>query len=254
MALGDTNQNKTVAEPSYYSRLRISNYDTKLTLGFTYWKGTLKISIAEMGSANEGRNNELAYIHLSPMKARLFADCVQKIIKDPETFDIFGVDSGSGETRGFIAIGRDMGKPYLFIARVNNDGSYESSQKFIFNEDYHYALKVNDINKLSYQKIFYNNSELEEFRDLLVDYAKAASGAIAASVWDIGRYENNKVHNLIKKIGEKNGIDTGSQSSNRSGYSNNSFFSNQNDSNNKSSNSTKKNEYQTIDDLEDELE
>ena len=255
MALGNGgNQNKTnsLYEPSYYSRLRFTNYDDKLALGFTFWKGALKISISESGSANEGRNNELAYIHLSPIKARIFAESVQKIIEDPETFDIYGIDTGSGDTSGFIAIGRDMGKPYLFIARVNNKGGYESSQRFNFNFDKNHILKVNDLNKLSYQKEYDNSVELEMFRDALMDYSRSASGAIAASVHDIGRYEAAKINNIIRKVGESMGV---SGKSNSSG-SGNSFFNNDDSGMNRptgNNNNVKTNKYRSPEEFEDEF-
>ena len=255
MALGNNgNQNRstTLYEPSYYSRLRFTNYDDKLALGFTFWKGALKISISESGSANEGRNNELAYIHLSPMKARIFAGAVQKMIDDPESFEIYGIDTGSGDTSGFIAIGRDMGKPYIFIARVNNKGGYESSQRFNFNFDKNHILKVNDLNKLSYQKEYNNSVELEMFRDALMDYSRSASGAIAASVHDIGRYEAAKINNIIRKVGESMGV---SGKSNSSG-SGNSFFNNDDSGMNRpteNNNNVKTNKYRSPEEFEDEF-
>ena len=138
MALGSTynnsnnrsysnnNQNNTLYNPTYYSRLSIKNPVDNLRLSFTFWNGTLRLSISEAGTAQDGRNNELAYIHLSPTKARIFSACVKRIIENPEAVDIFGVDTGTGETRGLIAIGRDMGKPYLVIAKVDANGKYES--------------------------------------------------------------------------------------------------------------------------------
>lgn len=257
MALGNGgNQNKTntLYEPSYYSRLRFTNYDDKLALGFTFWKGALKISISESGSANEGRNNELAYIHLSPIKARIFAESVQKIIEDPETFDIYGIDTGSGDTSGFIAIGRDMGKPYLFIARVNSKGGYDSSQRFNFNFDRNYTLKVNDLNKLSYQKEYNNDVELQMFRDALMDYSKSASGAVAASVHDVGRYEAAKINNIIRKVGESMGV---AKSYGGGNSGNGGFFNDDNSAMNKptgnNSNNFKTNKYKSSDEFEDEF-
>lgn len=257
MALGDNNyqngNNKQSYDPSYYSRLRIKNPNDKLSLGFTYWRGTLRISVSETGDPNEGRNNELAYIHLSPIKARLFANCVERIIKDPEGFDVFGVDTGSGETRGLIAIGRDMGKPYLYIAKVDKNGKYESEQRFNFNFDYNYSLNIADLDKLSYSKEYNNDVELQMFRDLLIDYAKSSSGALGASIYDIGRYETNKINAIIRKMGESMGIETKNKSYSGGGksyFDDDSESSSNRSSNNKSNNYSK---YQSIDDLEDEL-
>lgn len=263
MALGSTYQgnggqnNNTMWEPSYYSRLRIKNYEENLALSFTFWKGTLKVSISESGSAQEGRNNELAYIHLSPTKARILAEGVTRVANDPDTKDVFGVDTGSGETRGFIAVGREMGKPFLFIAKVNNKGVYESSQRFNFNMDYNYLLKVHDIANLKFQKEFMNCVELQQFAELLNDYARCASGAMGAAMYDIGRYEAAKLSNMVRKVAEKTGAIEPGKYGNGGGRSNNSFFNNADaEYSNPEPNGgsgAHRSRYQSIDDLENEL-
>lgn len=260
MALGSSYQSNnsqngnSMYEPSYYSRIRIKNPEQNLALSFSFWKGTLKVSIIESGSAQEGRNNELAYIHLSPTKARILAEAVDRIVENPESKDIYGVDTGTGETRGFIAVGRDMGKPFLFIAKVNASGAYESSQRFNFNVDYNYLLKVHDITNLKCQKEYQNLVELQQFGDILTDYARCASGALGASFYDIGRYENAKLSNMVRKIAEKTGaIDAKYGGGQRS---NNSFFNNVDGEYEKPSgdnNKSNKSQYQSIDDLESEI-
>lgn len=251
MALGSSysNQNNnqnSMWEPSYYSRLRIKNPTDNLALNFVFWKGTLKVSIAN-SNIQDGRNPDLAYIYLSPTKASLLASCVNRIMNNKETDDIFGVDTGVGETRGFIAIGRRQGIPFLFIAKVTPDGKYESSQTFNFNNDYNYLLKVHNLDSLKFQKEYMNNVELLQFYDLLCDYARFASGALGASVHDIGRYETAKITNIVRKIGEK----TGAVDFNKK--SNNSFFNNTTTDTEYESQSSSKPRYQTIDELESEL-
>ena len=247
------NQNNSMYNPTYYSRLSIRNPLDNLRLSFNFWNGTLRVSISEAGTAQEGRNNELAYIHLSPTKARLFADCVERIIKDPETFDIFGVDTGTGETHGLIAIGRDMGKPYLIIAKVNSDGKYESNQRFNFNNDYQYLLQINDITKLGYKKEYDNSLELNQLKDILDDYSRFSSGAAGYTFYDIGRYESAKISNIIRSIAEKVGA---SNKNYNIGSSNNSFFASAENEYNeptKSTQNTGRNSYKPITNLEDEL-
>lgn len=256
MALGNnyqSNQNSNqVFEPSYYSRLRIKNPTDNLSLSFTFWRGTLKITLTDIGNFQDGKTNELGYIHLSPTKARLFAECVKRIIDNQESSDIYGIDTGAGETRGFIAIGRDMGKPYLVIAKVNKDGKYESSQRFNFNVDYNYLLKVHDLETIKCQKEYRNEVELDQFFDVLNDYARFASGALGASFYDIGRYEASKLSGMVRKIGIKVGaVDANSSYSGKQ----NSFFDNaeaEYDAPSQPS-SNKKSSYQSIDDLENEL-
>ena len=61
-------------------------------------------------------------------------------------------------------------------------------------------FNVKDLNTLKIQKEYMNNVELEEFRDVLIDYARAASGAFAASVHDINYYEKTERHLHIQGI------------------------------------------------------
>lgn len=253
---GYNNQNNSNSNysPTYYSRISIRNPIDNLRLSFNFWNGTLRVAISEAGNAQEGRNNELAYIHLSPTKARLFADCVGRIIADPETFDIFGVDTGTGETHGLIAIGRDMGKPYLVIAKVNSDGKYESNQRFNFNNDYQYLLQINDIVKLGYKKEYDNSLELNQLKDILDDYARYSSGAAGYTFYDIGRYEANRTSSVIRSIAEKVGASTRSYGGN--GGSSNSFFASaekEYDEPTKSTQNIGRNSYKPITNLEDEL-
>lgn len=262
MALGsnnyqNSNQNKSMWEASYYSRIRIKNPNTNTALTFTFWKGTLKVSIVESGSAQEGRNNELAYIHLSPTKAYMLAEGVKRVINDSEGNSIFGVDTGINETRGFIAVGRDTGIPFLFIGKVGINGNYESSQRFDFNNNYNYLLNVHDISTLKVQKEYMNNVELDQFRTLLEDYARFATGALGASFYDIGRYENAKMNNMVRKIGIKVGAIDAKYGEN-GGRSNNSFFNKADGEYSQPSGNSNSNSghsrYQNIDDLESEFE
>lgn len=264
MALGSNYQNNnqnqnSMWEPSYYSRLRIKNPEQNLALTFTFWKGTLKVSITETGSSQEGRNNELAYIHLSPTKARILAEGVKRVSANSEGKEIYGVDTGTGETRGFIAIGREIGKPFLFIAKVNANGGYESSQRFDFNNNYNYLLGVHDLANLKCQKEYMNNIELDQFCGILEDYARFASGALGASFYDIGRYENAKLSNMVRSIGIKTGaIDPNKYGNGGGGRSNNSFFNNvgseyEQPSSSAGNSSSGRSRYQNIDDLESEL-
>ena len=243
MPLGNNYQNTNqMSDPNYYSRLRIKNPKENMSLGFTFWKSTLKVSIIENDSTT-GKSNDLAYIYLSPTKAQILANAVTRIINDPESDDVFGVDTGAGEIRGFIAIGRNNGIPFLFIAKVNSEGKYESSQRFNFNMNYNYLLKVHSIDSLKCQKEYMNDVELNQFANLLIDYSRSASGALGASFYDIGRYETAKLTGMIRRISDKVGAEKDSKS--------NSFFNNLNQKPEVPARS--QNIYGSIDDLDERL-
>lgn len=256
MALGgnyNNNQNQNNNgnqnfDPTYYSRFRISNYDDNTSLCCSFWKGTLKLYIQKF--AEGSKSEELAAIYFSPNKARLFSNCIQRIIDNPETFDIFGVDTGSGDTRGMAAVGRDMGKPYIVLAKVDSAGKYVQYQKFNFPFDTNYSLKIENLTNLQFTKEINNTVDIEALKDLMEDYARSSSGAYGASYYDIGRYEIGKESNLTRKIAIKLGVlnqDGGyADSTYHKSGSNNSFFSG-------NGNSKQEKSYQSIDDLEDEL-
>lgn len=267
MAMGDNynnnrygnngNNSRSNIDQTYYSRLKVKNDSAGMTLNFSFWKGTLKISINNIPNSSDAKIEEMAYIHLSPNKAKTFASCVKYIIDNPETFDIKGVDTGIGETRGMLAIGRDMGKPYIIIAKVNKDGKYESQLRFDFNWDYNYTLDITNIEPLQFTRSYDNDIELVQLYELLIDFSRSSNGAMGYNVHDVGRYETARFSNLVRAIADKVGVEF---SNNNGGYqrnaaSNNSYFSNNNaqsQNNNRSSNSS--NKYQDIDDLENEFD
>ena len=254
MAFGNTNnQNRATNVPTYYSRMRINNPTDSLSLSFTFWNGTLKLSISEFSqdrATSGGKNNDLASIYFSPTKAKMFSKCIRAIIDNPSSKEIVAVDTGAGEKRGFIAIGREDGKPFIFVARVDGNGNYESSQRFNFNWDYSYTLKVVDLKKLKYQKVYDNNVELEQMFTLFNEYANAMSGAYAYATHDLGRYDNFRSNNVMQAIADKVGAETGKSSGNynRSNNRGGSYFDN-----NGSSDTGSGAKYQSIDDLDEEL-
>lgn len=229
MALGSNNNqnNKGLYEPTYYSRLRFKNDDDKLQVGFSYWKGTLKLAITEKSNGDNQKSDEIAYIHLSPVKAKMFANYVQMVIENPTSSEIYGVNTGASDVQGLLVISRDNGRPYIIVAKVNKDGSFANSQRFNFNYNYHYGLKFEDLNKLSFSKEYDDNLELIQFKEILEDYARSASGAIGATCWDVARYEVAKMNNLINQIADKVGVERKTGGSyNNSGSAGDSYFAN----------------------------
>lgn len=224
MALaGGNNQNdRGLYEPNYYARLTFKNPDDGLTVGSAYWKGSLKLTINER--KNNDKPNELAYIHLSPMKASILAKCVADVIATDEDI-IKGVPTGAGETQGLITVGRENGAPFLVLGQVDKNGNMTQSQRFNFIQDYHFGLTFSSLSTMEFEKTYENNEELLQFQHLLEDFSRSANGAIGASVWGVARYETAKLNNMVYKLAEKMGVETGGNSSN-SGSANQSYFAN----------------------------
>lgn len=227
---GGGNNNRGLYEQTYYSRLRFKNENDKLQINFSYWKGTLKLSVTEIPKSYDGTGSakvdELAFIHLSPTKARQMAKIVQRYIDNPEESAPRGVNTGASDTQGLLAIGRNNGVPYLVVAKIDANGKYLQNQIFNFNHDYNYDLEFSDMSKLVFSKQFDNNVELEMFHSILDEYSRSSSGAYAYSVWDIDRYEAAKQSNLIWKIAEKVGVERQGNRNGGGGSSSNSYFNN----------------------------
>jgi hypothetical protein len=269
MALGNSNyQDKSnynnnyapITVPNYYSRMKIRNFSINLDVCFGYWNGTLVVSIVDTSN----KNNEIVKINLSPNKAKVLSECVQKVIDNTDSMDAYGVDTGSGETRGLFAIGRNEGVPFILIGKVNKDGNFESSQRFVFDTNYNYNLVFSNLENLDFIKEHHPNMDLVQLRDILADFARSSNGAYAAATHDINRYEINKLNAMIRGVmqatnakpvyqNNNNTNRSGNRDSYFNGSSNDNDYTN-NNNNNHDSNSNKNNGYQKIDSLEDEFE
>ena len=254
--------NRGLYEQTYYSRLRFKNDADKLQIGFSYWKGTLKMSVTEIpknyDNSGAAKVDELAYIHLSPTKALMMSHIVQEYIDDPGKSDAHGINTGASDVQGLLAMGRENGVPYLIIAKVDANGAFLQQQRFNFNNDYNYDLSFSDVNKLIFSKNYDNMIELQLFKQILVDYASSSNGAVGYSTWDIARYEQAKQNNTIWKIAEKVGVEKGGNSGTRStGSANGSYFNQQkqNTGSGEFNGMSKPGDYSTgdIDDLEGEF-
>lgn len=260
------NQNSSpMVVPTYYSRMRLRNFHTHIDVNFSFWNGTLAASIVDISN---GKATELIKINLSPNKAHMLAECVQKIIDNPESSTAYGVDTGSGETRGLFAIGRDTGVPFILIGKVNKDGQFESSQRFIFNSDSNYSLQFSDLESLNFVKDSHENMDLIMLKDLFTDFARSSNGAYAFATQDINRYEAGKLAAMVRGImqaanaspvyltnnnnrsGNSNGFFSNANNNNNNGSSNNSYSNNNNNGDNSNN---RNNGYQKIDSLEDEF-
>ena len=204
MALGDnTNNKKQNYEDTFYSRTKFTNYEEKKMLSFSFWKGFLKIAINDIKESGSGiEYNELSVIHLSPIKAHILKEQLLyfKSLEDTATTNkSFGVDTGIGETKNFIAIGNtatsneDDIQRTLFIGKVDINGNLLDGNDFNFNHQYHFGIEWDNLQTMECNTRYNDNTELDIFIIILDQYVSAMTGATAYSVMDMGRFNNSRI-------------------------------------------------------------
>lgn len=223
MALGDANvnQNKTYS-PSYYSRWSIKQRDGKLRLTASFGSGLLKLSVQQQG---EGYHyDSIADITLSPVKARIFAEQMDRFIEDVYSGSYsgtsYGVDTGVKDVRPVIIATVINDAPYIVIGKVTPNGEFESRVDYAINQEYHYGLDWTDLSKMEVDKKFYDKTELEQIRDLCLAYSESAFGATAASTLEMMKWDYSITRN-VDAIAEKLGVERRTRNDSSTG---NSFF------------------------------
>lgn len=231
MALGDTNnnQNRTYS-PSYYSKWGIKQQDGNLRMVASYGTGLLKISVQQHGEGY--KFDPLADITLSPTKARIFAEEVQRFMNDFYSEDgwsgtSYGVDTGFKDVRPVIIATAINGNPYIVIGKVNPDGSFDSRVDYAINQEYHYGLEWSNLDKMEVNRSYYSRTELEQIRDLCNEYAASAFGATAASTLEMMKWDYSITRN-VDAIAEKLGVERRTRNDSSTG---NSYFNRDHNSN-----------------------
>ena len=235
MALGDLRSNNNngksgkLYENTYYSRLSFKNSDG-LRLGFSFRSGMI---IAEIAKEKEGFQYEsLVSCFITPTKAKILYEQIalfvnqvsEKTYKDGSAF---GINSGMGEVSSVFLIHMFDKVPAITIGKVNGDGSYVQKVTFKFNTNYHYGINLKDFDSMTTcTKEYYEDTELNQLRRLLLDFADSMNGATAYSVLDLGRYDFKGLSNKLNPIYDKLGIER--QNPSGGGSSDNNFFSGSN--------------------------
>ena len=222
MALGD--DKKEYYENTFYSRIRFRNTEG-FSLGFSFWKGLLKISISQAKSTNE--YEELTSIHLSPMKALALKSRLEYLLTlDYNDTRLFGVDTGITDTRNIIAVGNDASstvdsiKRYIVIGKVDPSGNLLNPVRFDLNVDYNFSIEWTNLDKMECSKIYDNNLEMNVIVTVLDQFTKSMTGAMAYSVMDMGRFDYSRITTKIESVMTALGLDTGRKGGDQS----NSYF------------------------------
>lgn len=224
MALGDTytngSNNKKENNVNTYSPYAFTNAESKIdTTAFntTFWNRMLILSIIPIkvnGDNIEFDKDNAGKIYLTHIKAKMLRDEIVEYLKDPMAYNNLGVPSGAGLIS--ISNGKDVaGKvvPMITIRMIDESGKPTASYAYEFKTDYHYSIRNYD-DKGEFDKVYYKDYEIDALIVLLEEYYKAMTGAVAHSVMEFGKFQNDRTKNSLNAIAEKLGVDTGFKKTN----------------------------------------
>src|SRR5574344_1380595 len=129
---------------TYYSKVSFNNQDNSEypnILRFEYWGGLLKvkISLVKRFDNDKIRYEDTVNIHLSHIKARIFANEIRKLLAGEVT------SAGVDTPKGVIFITEEFGEYKLSILKTDNSDYQENH--YVFRNNWHYGIEnVKDAN------------------------------------------------------------------------------------------------------------
>ena len=234
MALGDTrnnssNNNNQKYETSYYSGLRIRNYDNHTAIGIVFSAGLMNIAIQKENA--EHKYEDAIKASLTPKKAIILLHQMDQLEQcKEETSDAYGVTLGLGDVQTALAFQIVNGNKHLRIAKVNSDGSIKDQKAFEFTGGTDSGLKWSDFDRMSFSKDVVDDVDYQMLKTAIADFARSSSGALGYGQLYLNRYSESSLNNKVLAIMSKLGIETGSRNNSNYG-SGNGFFSNNNSGN-----------------------
>ena len=245
MALGDDNKNgnKGNYENEFFSPTKLVNYNEKMSIGFSFWKRMLKITISKINEGDSSdKYDKLAYVHLTPDKASMLLEALKKARETPDV--TFGVDSGMSETKNVSAF-TNTDKGMIFtIAKVDLNGKITDQFDYLFDKESAYTLSWKDFQSMDFERTPLPENEIDRFALVLEQFVVSMTGAVPYGVCDMNRFDNSRINTKLNKICEKMGIEF---KGGKGGYSSsNSYFSR--------NGGGAKSESTTMDDIDDMLD
>lgn len=236
MALGDSNYNNegngkiVISHFSEYGSANSTGQSASSRLSFSFYGRTLKIAIAPMIKIENDKpvydyskeNSGIAY--LNHTKARILREAILSMRNDDSISNV-GVPTSNKLVT--FTNGKELGidTPALIIRELDQNGSILSTYIYEFKTNNDYYSVNNFVSETSsYDKVFYNNIEIDQFLDLLEQYYKAASGAYAYAAAE-AIVNCREIGGAIRDIASQVGVPNNTS---RANYSNRSFFNNNN--------------------------
>lgn len=218
MSLGEKfNNNEKKSYPTVYSNYKMSNSEanepTQLSFAFTF-NGLLKIIIApkkgmtEDGYVSYDHENE-AFAHISYTKAKILVKEIDRLLNNEA--ESIAVDT----KHGLLMINNNNGIYSLIIADIDpNTGLIMTSYSYEFKSSSK-AINNYNINNGDFSTYEYPYLELEMIKDLLEQYYLSTSNAVAYSVINANRFNEERNKNSLEAIKKQLNIPTSGQYSNK---------------------------------------
>ena len=252
----DKNKGKSV---NVYSPYAFANPDSQVDqtkLFATFCLGLLKLEILPKIQNSDKPyptydNKAGVAIYLSHTKARILLKEMEAMEADPSIATSVAVDSGTrADNQGIIQIsnGAEFGTTNRCIVirklAMDDNGKIYVAASFVnelHENDFNYSIRnFNADDPTQFDKVYHNEIEWDELKDLLDSFVKAQTGAIAYSVMEQMKYTTSPLNTKLDLVMEKLGIEKPSYNRNQGG--NTSFFG---------GNSGNNNSQKTIDDIND---
>lgn len=212
----------------------------KTGLKFGFWNNMLKISIAPKSETIGNSNGEEYATYdwekattgfISVTKAQILYRELEKFLADPSAFTNIGVPLGGAGKVLYVCNGKEFGSNSLCLVMlgVDDSGNVQSTSVYEFKSNYNFAIRNYDAANKTFDKVYYDNIEVESMINVLKEYCNAMVGAHAYSTI-MGNMKNNvRTKYSLEAIANKIGADLGYGNSNygsNNRSSSSSFFNN----------------------------
>lgn len=219
------NNNKENITVTTSSPISFPNPNSKIMpsrMWIDYFNKLMRINIAPR-NPNSDKNDYSTYdmdskvcVYLTFYRAKELFDMIEKMKSDDSIFNVC-INTTSAMFK--VSNGKEYGSDnYVFAICTDKDGSvlemqYET-QSDRYKEPYNFADG-------KYEEFVSSTLELDTFQMCLMEYYKASSYAIAASIADSESYRRHRQTELIKSIAGKVGVKVGGSKQ----YGNSTFLS-----------------------------
>lgn len=247
MALGDYSRNTDNNKKSYAQPIvRLDNYGAMnpdgldpSALTYEFYNGMLKIIITPLRFGTDPNkkftfdNDNRSEMWITPTKAKIFHDEILYLLQNQDSVNNVGVCTIKGGTIIF-STGKELGvdTPCLIIKKIGDGGKVESTYIYQFKRNpNNFAVRNfsgKEIVDKNYNKITYDNTEIEQLLAILKQFSEAMTGAYAYANLYYGRFEYNRLAGKINAIMDKLGVEKSSEYNrgNSNGGGGTSFFNN----------------------------